>query len=193
MMTRSKHRIVSKSVRSLDTEWIKQKEEFIMQKHKSYLIVKLFLCILMTTLPFQKSTPAYAADVSPIVQPATAPLASLELSVSPTTVRVGEPVTLNIAYHNIGLVYTQILMDPPGVVTFDPPLSMPCKYDSHPNGCKSITMRATAPGTVTITASATGEIYDPACTCFYFSGASSTAPVRILVYDRSIFLPFTQR
>lgn len=170
-----------------------------MRKRNLRLIAQLFLCFLAVTLPLQvgasRSAGIGSSDVlydSGIVPPqAQGPY--LQLSVTPAAVRPGELFTLTIAYHDIGLVYTTITTNPPNMVVFDPPLSMPCKYDSHPNGCTSITMRAVAKGAVSIDASATGEIFDSSCQCFRMSGASDNGPASVVIKDSSwlMYLPLS--
>ncbi len=121
--------------------------------------------------------------------------AYLELSVEPPLVTSGALITLHIVYHNIGLPYTDILINPSNVVTFEPPLSMPCKFDQHPNGCTAITFRTLVTGVVTFTAGATGEVYDETCHCWYWSGASADGPAIATIADTiwPVFLPAIQR
>lgn len=109
--------------------------------------------------------------------------AYLQLSVDPAVVTATSLTTLHISYHNIGLPYTTITLSPSALITFDPLLAMPCKYDQHPNGCTAITLRALVSGVVTITASATGEVYDEDCMCWYWGGGSSIDPAQIVIGD----------
>ncbi len=103
----------------------------------------------------------------------------------------GSLVTLHITYHNIGEVYAYIAVSPPDLVAFDPPLASPCKYYEHPYGCQSITLRALADGVVEFSASATGEVWDADCHCWYMGGAFSAAPARLVIAYQtwSMFLP----
>ena len=113
----------------------------------------------------------------------------------PSLVLTGTLVTLHIAYHNIGLPYTNIQINPPGLVAFEPPLSMPCKYDQHPNGCAEITLRTLATGVVQFSANATGEVYDETCRCWYWSGASDNGPATLIIAESvwKMFLPSIHR
>ncbi|NTV64508.1 MAG: hypothetical protein HGA65_13355 [Oscillochloris sp.] len=113
----------------------------------------------------------------------------LELSVTPVTARVGDQITLHVAYVNLGLPYTTVIWDPPGVAAFDPPRTMPCKYSEDTSGCTVITLRAQAPGRLTIHAGATGEIWDDTCACWYMSGGSDSEPATVFVGEEQLFLP----
>jgi len=124
-------------------------------------------------LPSPTSTPTATST-----QPASP---YLELSVSPPAVLPGTLFTLYITYHNIGLPYTNIQIDPSDIVVYEPALSMPCKYNEHPNGCTAITLRALAPGVVTFRASAGGEIFDQDCHCWYMGGASDNGPATLVI------------
>ncbi len=119
----------------------------------------------------------------------------LELSITPPVAIPGSLVTLHITYHNIGEQWTDIVIDPSASVAYDPELSMPCKYNEHPNGCTSITFRALVKGAVTFHASAYGEIFDPGCNCFYWSSASDISPAILYIVDQAwaLFLPGIQR
>jgi hypothetical protein len=119
----------------------------------------------------------------------------LELSVEPAFITPGGLFTLHITYHNIGMPYTAITINPPGLVAYDPQLSMPCKYYEHPNGCTAITFRALGTGVVTFTASANGEIYDEGCGCWYWGSGTSLAPATVSILDGpwKLFLPVIQR
>jgi hypothetical protein len=103
--------------------------------------------------------------------------AYLELSVDPVESRAGSLITLNISYVNIGLPHTTILIDPPDLVEFDPPLSMPCRFHEHPSECREITFRTLAPGEVQFNASAHGEIWSDQCQCWFFTTVSDNGPV----------------
>jgi hypothetical protein len=121
--------------------------------------------------------------------------AYLELSVEPPIVTTGALVTLHIAYHNIGLPYTRILISPTGLITFEPALTMPCKYDQHPNGCTAITLRTLAPGVAAFNAGATGEVWDETCQCWYWSVAGDNGPVNIIIAESiwRLLLPLIYR
>jgi hypothetical protein len=118
----------------------------------------------------------------------------LELSVEPPISHTGTLITLHITYHNIGMPYTTIQVDPPGLVAFEPPLEMPCKYFEHPTGCTAIALRTVAAGMVTIRAGATGEVYDETCNCWYWSGGTDNGPARLVITDSiwRTFLPSIQ-
>lgn len=130
----------------------------------------------------------FTAGVTPQTTPTvsatattTTPTPHLELAVESPTTPVGSLITLHITYVNLGLPYTTITVDPPTLAQFDPPLPQPCKYDQDPTGCTVITFRALAPGTVTFRASATGEIFDPGCSCYRFSGGSDNGPATVMI------------
>jgi hypothetical protein len=109
--------------------------------------------------------------------------AYLELSVEPAQSRAGGLITLNITYHNIGLPYTTISINQPDLVEFDPPLSMPCKYHEHPNGCQAITFRTLAPGEVQFNASASGEIWSEQCQCWFFTTITDNGPANAVITE----------
>lgn len=109
--------------------------------------------------------------------------AYLELSVEPAQSRAGGPITLNISYHNVGLPYTTISIDQPDLVEFDPPLSMPCKFHEHPNGCQAITFRTLAPGEVQFNASAHGEIWSEGCQCWFFTTVTDNGPAKAVITE----------
>jgi hypothetical protein len=100
-----------------------------------------FVLAAFTSMPAYTVRPYLPANPS-----CTNPGAYLELSIEPAMALPGTLVTLNIAYHRIGLPYTGIGINPPDLVVFDPPLSMPCKYGEHINGCSAITFRTQASG-----------------------------------------------
>ena len=167
-----------------------------MLSHVRKLIVVLALPSIITALlltAITSSQPA-AAGNQEFAHKVTA-AAYLQLSVEPSIVTSGALITLDIAYHNIGVPYTSIQITPSSVVTFEPPLSMPCKYDQHPNGCTAITFRTLTTGVVTLTASATGEVYDETCHCWYWSIAYDNAPAIAVIANRiwPVFLPVIQR
>ncbi len=113
----------------------------------------------------------------------------LELSVTSATARVGDRITLHITYVNLGLPYTTVRWDPLGLVAFDPPRTMPCTYREDTSGCTAITLRAQAPGMLTIHAGATGEIWDDTCACGYMSGGSDDGPATVRIEGAQLFLP----
>ena len=125
----------------------------------------------------------------------TTAAAYLELSVVPRIALTGTLVTLNITYHHIGFPYTGITTNPPGLVTFDPPLSMPCKYNQHPTGCQAIPFRTQSSGVVQFTAGASGEVYDEGCGCFRWGTALDNGPATLIIVDTlwQVFLPSIQR
>jgi len=109
--------------------------------------------------------------------------AHLELSTAPSVVTPGTLVNLNITYKGIGLPYTGITITPAELVEYDPPLSMPCKYDQHINGCTSIGLRALFTGVVQFTAGATGEIFDEGCHCFCWGAAKDYGPATLTIVN----------
>ena len=142
------------------------------------------------TTPTPRATSTPTATVTP---PATTLPASLHLSVDRGGVAPGELVTLTVAYTNLGLQHTTITISPAGVLAFEPPVAMPCKYDQHPTQCTSFALRAAQAGAATIRASATGEIYNDGCKCWVFSGAADDGPALVVVGGSRRYLPLVQR
>jgi hypothetical protein len=132
--------------------------------------------------------------------PTTAPIAPavtphLTLSVDKPSASFGALITLHITYTNIGLQWTTVTSSPADLVAFDPPRSMPCKYDQDATQCQEMTLRAIGTGIATIHASAYGEIYDDACKCWRFSGASDDGPAIVTIGPPAVrvFVPLAQR
>jgi hypothetical protein len=119
----------------------------------------------------------------------------LELSVEPPVAFPGRLIKLHITYHDIGLPYTMISIDPPGLVALDPPLTMPCKYNQHLDGCKVITLRTLASGGVHFRAGATGEVFDEDCGCWIWGTATDNGPAHLIILETTWrgFLPSIQR
>ena len=84
----------------------------------------------------------------------------------------GTLITLNIEYRNTGLPYTFVFSSPTGLVVFDPPITLPCRFSERPNGCCALTLRTTAPAIVLFHAIAEGEVFDEKCGCWYFTFVS---------------------
>lgn len=142
------------------------------------------------------STPAIpAGSHHPALPSCENPAAHLELSVEPTIAFPGTLITLHIAYVQIGMPYTGITVDPPGLVAFEPPLNMPCKYNEHPNHCTAITFRTQATGVVQFNAGATGEVWDEACRCFCMSTALDDGPATLVIVESvsKVYLPSIYR
>lgn len=144
-------------------------------KHKSLKYIALALmAVFLCTAVFVFVDLTSAEDSVPAQTPD--PEAYLELSVDPAQSRAGSLITLNITYHNIGLPYTTIQIDPPNLVEYDPELTMPCKFHEHANGCQAITFRTLAPGEVQFNASAHGEIWSDQCQCWFFTTVTDNGP-----------------
>ena len=111
-------------------------------------------------------------------------VARLSLAIQPSMVQVGELFSLRIAYHLIGQPDTSIFMDHPELVTYDPPLEMPCGFYTHPNRCTEITMRAVSSGVETFTAAAYGEIWYVFCECYSWSSALDDGAVSVVIVDQ---------
>jgi hypothetical protein len=156
-----------------------------------FLLPTLLTAFLLLALPASQAATAHQQEFANQITPP----AYLELSVEPSMVNAGELVTLHIAYHNLGFPYTLILIDLPGLVAYEPPLSMPCKYDQHPNGCTAIPFRALTAGVVTFTAAASGEVYDEACQCRIWTGVTDNGPATVIIADKlwQVFIPLLQR
>ena len=159
-------------------------------------VIALFLCIAVIILGWGTTTPTQTihAQEQVTLNSATSN-AYLELSMEPRIALKGTLVTLKIVYHHIGLPYTYIVINPSENVAFDPPLSLPCKYNEHPNGCTEITFRTLSNGLVQFTAGATGEVYDETCGCFVWGGATDNGPATLAIVDTiwQAFLPSIHR
>ncbi|WP_110513928.1 hypothetical protein [Herpetosiphon llansteffanensis] len=136
---------------------------------------------LTPTLP-PSGTPTITATADPcFVQP--------ELILSgPSQVVVGQVFTLSIQYINLGMPYASIGFNNANLAQFDPALTMPCKYNQHPTGCSSITIRATNVGTLVINATATGESYNHG---WYWGWGSARAPLAVTIIDPNATPTFT--
>lgn len=157
----------------------------------NYSILALFV-ILFCAGFFVSTDLAGAEDNAPAFSPDQD--AYLELSVDPAQSRAGSLITLNIIYHNIGLPYTTISIDQPDLVEYDPPLTMPCKFHEHPNGCRAITYRTLAPGEVKFSTSAHGEIWSDQCQCWFFSTVTDNGPaVAKITEPLRFFLMFVMK
>jgi len=156
-------------------------------------IIRVLPALLLFTASLTAAAPAAARE--PVYNGKATNEPYLELSVTPTLAAVGDLITLNIAYHNLGEPYTSVAASPDGLVATDPPITMPCKYGEHSNGCTSITYRALAAGQVTFRAGATGEILDEGCHCWRWSGGTDNGPVTVTIVDFlwRVFLPALQR
>ncbi len=154
------------------------------------LLVVPILLVTFTRTPLKPPGPHFLAYPS-----CENPAAHLELSVQPTTALPGELVTLYIVYVQIGEPYTGISIEPPGLVEFEPPLSMPCKYSEHPTHCTSITLRTQAAGVVQFHAGATGEIWGEDCQCWCMSGAVDNGPATLVIAETitRVYLPSVYR
>lgn len=117
----------------------------------------------------------------------------LALSVTPVLVPVDGLVTLQIAYHGVGLPQTTITISPPAALEFDPPRAMPCRYDQDASRCTTFTLRARTPGSVTIRASASGEIFDQQCQCWRFTVVGDNGPAQVTIGGGQLFIPLIER
>ncbi|ABX05353.1 hypothetical protein Haur_2715 [Herpetosiphon aurantiacus DSM 785] len=120
------------------------------------LALLVSLCAVLLGFAVAKRPEVTSAKA--LLTPTPTPLRSELILSGPTEVQVGQLFTITIQYVNIGLPYTTITMSPNNLAQFDPPMTMPCKYNEHPTGCQSITLRATTGGMLEIFASATGEV-----------------------------------
>lgn len=149
----------------------------------------ILLCLALTcALSGHRSS---AATWSPVTGSTTEP--HLTLSVAPAVVPVDGLVTLQIAYHGIGLYHTTVTISPESALVFDPPRAMPCRFDQDASRCTTLTLRAWTPGLVTIRASASGEIYDSQCQCWRFSVVSDDGPAQVSIGGSRLFVPLVQR
>ncbi len=165
-------------------------------KNRFQICCRSLLALVVTAVFWVTVTPPHPLRAQEHVPlQSTAANAYLELSVEPPIVLTDTLITLSITYHNIGFPYTTIQVNPPNLAAFEPPMSMPCKYDQHPNGCTAISLRTQAIGVVQFTASATGEVYDETCHCWYWSGASDNGPARLIIAETlwQTFLPSVHR
>ncbi len=163
-----------------------------MKIRNSRILVNSFTRLVMIVALFGVFSPVQAVN-----PPGTNPLgdtsyvAYLELSMDPPFAAVGSLVTLHITYYNLGEPYAYINIIPEDLVAFDPPMTSPCKYYEHPDGCQSITFRALANGVVNFYVGATGEVWDEDCHCWYWGGGTSSTPARLVITDHvwHSFLP----
>ncbi|HEY1013387.1 MAG TPA: hypothetical protein VGE07_11820 [Herpetosiphonaceae bacterium] len=113
-------------------------------------------------------------------QPAAQPPAAVNLQLSRTTVNGGESLTLTASYTNLGLVHTTLIVSRPSAVRFTPAVPTPCRYNVHPDGCKTFPLEAVYGGTVTFQASANGETFDEECQCWVFRTVRSPAVTLVI-------------
>lgn len=152
--------------------------------------------LLAAPLPRESAPPAPPPVVprrpSGLVNPTDA---YLVLSVEPAKVVAGALITLNIEYRNIGLPYTFVFSSPTGLVVFDPPITLPCRFSEHPNGCRALTFRTTAPGIVLFHATAQGEVFDEKCGCWYFTFVSDNGAAALEIGEPAsrLYLPAVHR
>jgi endo-1,4-beta-xylanase len=142
------------------------------------------------------SPPENYPYLPPVAVPSCAnPEAHLELSMQPTTALTDTIVTLNISYVHIGLPYTYISIFPEGLVTYEPPLTVPCKYSEHPSHCTAITFRTQATGVVQFHAGATGELWDEVCHCWCMGSAQDDGPATLVIAESisRVYLPSAYR
>lgn len=126
-------------------------------------------------------------------QPAAPTEPHLTLTVDPPLARVGQLVTLHIAYSGVGLYGTTITISPDSALAFDPPRTQPCRYDQDGTQCTAITLRALALGPATIHAAAYGEIFDQGCQCWRFTTVNDDGPALLTVTQARSFLALVQR
>ena len=119
--------------------------------------------------------------------------AHLTLDITPASAPMDSVVTLHIIYYGIGLYETNITVTPNDAISFDPPRSLPCRYNQDPTNCTELTFRARTPGVVTIHASAYGEIYDTDCSCWRFTGIGDDAPAVFTITGSRFFLSLVHR
>ena len=144
------------------------------------LVVVSILLVAFTSAPNKYINPS-----QPTVPNCTDPNAYLELSIVPRMAVPGTIVTLNIAYHRIGLPYAYIGMAPTGLADYEPPISMPCV------GCTSVTLLTQATGVVQFHAGATGELWGEDCHCWCMGGVSDNGPATLVIVETisKMFLP----
>ncbi|MCA0351574.1 MAG: hypothetical protein LCH85_06225 [Chloroflexi bacterium] len=133
--------------------------------------------------------------ITPINGTATAtPIVSGLFLSAPYLVNVGDVFTLTIQYINIGMPYTRVTNGSGGIGQFDPPLTMPCKFNQHPTQCRTIRLRAIAAGSLHLSASATGEV--PIAGGGWAWGSAISNPISIQVRDvlaYRIFIPLARK
>jgi hypothetical protein len=151
------------------------------------LFSMLFLALLslLAIILFTEPATARAPEISRV---SPTPERYLELAVEPSIVTPTTLITLYISYGGLGLPYTTITAEPADLIAFEPPLSMPCKFYEHPNGCTAITAQALATGTVTFRAWANGDIFDPACMCWRFTNISENEPATLMIAETIQYL-----
>lgn len=134
------------------------------------------------------SQPSSAGALSAARQPAGAASPddpSMTISLSATTIRPGEIVTVTASYGEFGPYYADLAFTPSEHIAVDPPSQMPCSRNSSPNQCRTFRLRGVSEGRVTIRGSAYGETYDESCRCFVWRSVS-TPPQTLVVSGRLI-------
>jgi hypothetical protein len=142
--------------------------------------------------PASTSTPALAPRTSPTGGPPQ-DQPHLTLSIEPAVAAENTLVTLRIAYTGVGLYDTTVIISPTSALVFDPPRTMPCRYNQDATACTQMTLRARELGIATLRASAYGEIHDPNCGCWVFSGVSDDGPAQVTIVEPRAWLPILRR
>ncbi|HEY1014082.1 MAG TPA: DPP IV N-terminal domain-containing protein [Herpetosiphonaceae bacterium] len=145
------------------------------------------IVLIMISALFAPQRPAAGAIGDAAAAAGMAP-ASVTLSLSEATVRPGESLTLSASYVNLGLVNTYLTVTPSSAVRFTPDVPSPCRYDVHPDSCKTFPLQALITGTVTFQARANGETFDDDCQCFRFVNVNSP-PVTLTISGPPNFPP----
>jgi hypothetical protein len=115
----------------------------------------------------------------------------VEMSIQPVIANRGELVTLSIRYVNLGVPYTYLAMNPPDLMAFEPPVTMPCKYRGNLSDCTTFTLRALATGEVSIGADVEGEIFDYSCHCWRYTWVNGGTRA-VIAWKTYLFFPLIE-
>ena len=139
----------------------------------------------------QTPSPSSTSTSTPVpCQPAV----SHQLILSaPSQVQVGDMFTMTVDYQNMSAPRMEIMLSSSELAQFDPPLTMPCRYSEHPTQCSMITLRATAPGMLTINGRAIADMFVGDGWTFGYTSARN--PINVQVHDGlpyKLFIPLAK-
>lgn len=136
-------------------------------------------------------TPSSTSTITPVpCQPAASPQLILN---APSQVQVGDMFTMTVDYQNMSGPLMEIMLSSSELAQFDPPLTMPCRYSEHPTQCSTITLRATAPGMLTINGQASADLFVGDRWTFGYTSARN--PINVQVHDGlpyKLFIPLAK-
>ncbi|ABX05352.1 MAG TPA: hypothetical protein DEF47_21410 [Herpetosiphon sp.] len=136
-------------------------------------------------------TPSSTSTITPVpCQPAVSHQLILN---APSQVQVGDMFTMTVDYQNMSAPRMEIMLSSSELAQFDPPLTMPCRYSEHPTQCSTITLRATAPGMLTINGRAIADMFVGDGWTFGYTSARN--PINVQVHDGlpyKLFIPLAK-